>query len=30
MTGNPLAEEPWCAYEPGSFPYPTEVAAMLA
>jgi radical SAM protein len=24
-TGNLLAEEPWCTYEPGSFPYPSEV-----
>lgn len=22
LTGNPYAEEPWCAYEPGSFTYP--------
>lgn len=25
MTGNPLAEEPFCTYEPGSFPYPLPV-----
>jgi AdoMet-dependent heme synthase len=29
MTGDPLAEEPWCAYEPGSFPYPEAVAGLL-
>lgn len=26
MTGNPLAEEPFCAYEPHSFPYQAELA----
>ena len=30
VSGNPLAEEPLCAYEPGSFPYPEELAAYLA
>lgn len=24
MTGNPFAEEPFCIYEPGSFPYRTD------
>ncbi len=28
-TGDPLAEEAWCAYEPGTFPFPEEVAALL-
>ncbi|WP_320780597.1 hypothetical protein [Streptomyces sp. CRN 30] len=26
----PLAEEPWCRYAPGSFPYRRELAALLA
>ena len=26
ITGNPYAEEPWCAYQPGSFPYQDELA----
>lgn len=30
LTGDVLAEEPWCGYEPGSFPYPEDVAALLA
>jgi radical SAM protein with 4Fe4S-binding SPASM domain len=21
VTGDPFAEEPWCGYQPGSFPY---------
>ncbi len=25
MSGNPLAEEPFCTYQPGSFPYMSEV-----
>lgn len=29
MTGHPQAEEPFCTYEPGSFPYQTDVADML-
>ncbi|MEW2131104.1 radical SAM protein [Streptomyces sp. NPDC005435] len=30
VTGDPYAEEPWCAYQPGSFPYRREVARALA
>jgi radical SAM protein with 4Fe4S-binding SPASM domain len=29
MTGNLLAEEPFCAYEPGSFPFPEDAAALM-
>ncbi|WP_199486452.1 TIGR04053 family radical SAM/SPASM domain-containing protein [Actinomadura logoneensis] len=29
VTGDPYAEEPWCGYVPGSFPYQREVAALL-
>jgi radical SAM protein len=29
VTGNPFAEEPWCAYEPGSFPFQEDLAARL-
>jgi radical SAM protein len=29
MTGDPLAEEPFCNYEPGSFPFQEELAAKL-
>jgi AdoMet-dependent heme synthase len=29
-TGDVLAEEPACAYQPGSFPFPEAVEAMLA
>lgn len=29
-TGDALAEEPWCGYEPGSFPFADDVAALLA
>lgn len=29
LTGNPLAEEPFCAYEPGSFPFQEELWARL-
>jgi radical SAM protein len=29
VTGDPFAAEPWCGYEPGSFPYQEEVAARL-
>ncbi|QYC39022.1 Antilisterial bacteriocin subtilosin biosynthesis protein AlbA [Nonomuraea coxensis DSM 45129] len=29
-TGDVLAEEPWCGYEPGSFPYQDDLARHLA
>jgi radical SAM protein with 4Fe4S-binding SPASM domain len=29
VTGNALAEEPFCAYQPGSFPYVRELASHL-
>jgi AdoMet-dependent heme synthase len=29
MTGDWYAEEPWCGYQPGSFPYPDQVRASL-
>jgi radical SAM protein len=29
MTGNPMAEEPFCTYEPGTFPFEAELAAKL-
>lgn len=29
LTGNPLAEEPFCTYEPGTFPFEAELAALL-
>jgi radical SAM protein len=29
VTGDPYAEEPWCAYAPGSFPYQRELAALV-
>ncbi|MEU0088930.1 hypothetical protein [Streptomyces sp. NPDC006274] len=29
VTGDPYAEEPWCGYVPGSFPYQREPAALL-
>ncbi|WP_324716618.1 TIGR04053 family radical SAM/SPASM domain-containing protein [Carboxydochorda subterranea] len=29
-TGNALAEEPWCTYEPGSFPFQDELHPYLA
>jgi radical SAM protein len=29
VTGNPFAEEPFCTYEPGSFPFQQEVEARL-
>jgi radical SAM protein len=29
MTGDPLAEEPFCTYEPGSFPFQVELEARL-
>lgn len=28
-TGDPLASEPWCSYEPGTFPYAAEAAELL-
>lgn len=30
MTGDLLAEEPWCSYQPGSFPYRDQLAPLLA
>ncbi|MEU6243849.1 radical SAM/SPASM domain-containing protein [Streptomyces sp. NPDC047024] len=30
VTGDPYAEEPWCAYQPGSFPHRRELAEALA
>ncbi|MGW2522600.1 TIGR04053 family radical SAM/SPASM domain-containing protein [Streptomyces sp. NPDC001617] len=30
VTGDPYAEEPWCGYVPGSFPYQRELAALLS
>ena len=29
VTGDWYAEEPWCGYQPGSFPYPDQVRARL-
>ncbi|MFI2433549.1 TIGR04053 family radical SAM/SPASM domain-containing protein [Streptomyces sp. NPDC018693] len=29
VTGDPYAEEPWCGYRPGSFPFQRELAALL-
>lgn len=29
LTGNPLAEEPFCTYQPGSFPFQDELQARL-
>ncbi|MGN8244576.1 TIGR04053 family radical SAM/SPASM domain-containing protein [Cellulomonas soli] len=29
-TGDPYASDPLCGYQPGSFPYPQDVAALLA
>ncbi|MBG0816534.1 TIGR04053 family radical SAM/SPASM domain-containing protein [Planomonospora sp. ID82291] len=29
VTGDALAEEPWCGYAPGSFPYAEDLAALL-
>ena len=29
LAGDPLAEEPWCGYEPGSFPFQDDVAELL-
>jgi len=28
LTGDPYAEDPWCSYQPGTFPYPADLAAM--
>ncbi|MFJ3820712.1 TIGR04053 family radical SAM/SPASM domain-containing protein [Streptomyces nodosus] len=30
VTGDPYAEEPWCGYRPGTFPYQRELAALLS
>ncbi len=30
MSGDAYAEEPWCGYRPGSFPYQRELSAALA
>jgi radical SAM protein with 4Fe4S-binding SPASM domain len=30
VTGNPMAEEPFCTYEPGTFPFQEELAVRLA
>jgi radical SAM protein len=29
LTGNPLAEEPFCVYQPGAFPFQAEIATHL-
>jgi AdoMet-dependent heme synthase len=29
LTGDPFAQDPWCGYQPGSFPYQAEVASKL-
>lgn len=29
MTGDPFESEPWCAYEPGSFPFQEDVQRLL-
>lgn len=29
VTGDPLAEEPWCGYQPGSFPFQDDVTELL-
>jgi len=28
LAGDPYAEDPWCSYQPGNFPYPADLAAM--
>jgi radical SAM protein len=28
LTGDPYAEDPWCSYRPGTFPYQDDLAAM--
>ena len=30
VTGDPFESEPWCVYEPGSFPFPQDVQRLLA
>lgn len=30
LSGDPYAEEPWCGYEPGSFPFQDEVAELIS
>lgn len=30
LTGDPYAEEPWCGYQPGSFPYQADLARLSA
>jgi radical SAM protein len=30
VTGDPLASEPWCPYEPGTFPFQRDVTELLA
>ena len=27
LSGNPYAEDPWCSYQAGPFPYPEDLAA---
>jgi radical SAM protein len=29
LTGDPLAEEPWCGYQPGSFPFQDDEAELI-
>ena len=29
LTGDPYGEEPWCSYEPGTFPFQAELAEMM-
>ena len=28
LSGDPYAEDPWCSYQPGTFPYPEDLAGM--
>ena len=28
LSGDPYAEDPWCSYQPGTFPYQADLAAM--
>jgi radical SAM protein len=28
LSGDPYAEDPWCSYQPGTFPYPADLGAM--
>jgi AdoMet-dependent heme synthase len=30
VTGDPYAEEPWCAYQPGSFPFQQDLARFVS